>query len=52
MSRLFVEPQKLAEEIVVLHGEDHRYVIRSASVRARSSSRSRRAARRPRPSAR
>jgi 16S rRNA (uracil1498-N3)-methyltransferase len=28
MARLFVEPQKLAEEIVVLHDEDHRYLTR------------------------
>ena len=28
MARLFVEPSKLAEEIVVLHDEDHRYLTR------------------------
>jgi 16S rRNA (uracil1498-N3)-methyltransferase len=28
MARLFVEPAKLAEEIVVLHDEDHRYLTR------------------------
>jgi 16S rRNA (uracil1498-N3)-methyltransferase len=28
MARLFVEPEKLAEEIVVLHDEDHRYLMR------------------------
>ena len=28
MARLFVEPAKLAEEVVVLHDEDHRYLTR------------------------
>jgi 16S rRNA (uracil1498-N3)-methyltransferase len=28
VARLFVEPSKLAEEIVVLHDEDHRYLTR------------------------